>query len=148
MQAPTAHECEYPRVKYDYGKPMGEAMLDDILRAPKYKSPIEIIQKGFTTKIEDDVCKAVWEYGISVDKEELIKALRYDREQYEKGYADGCIGSTAAIKAEVAREIFEEIEKHCEVALMNGHIETPILCIGFDVLAELKKKYTEEKSNV
>ena len=50
--------------------------------------------------------------------------------------------------SEVAREIFEEIEKCSEVALMNGHIETPILCIGFGVLAELKKKYTEsEKDN-
>ena len=26
--------------------------------------------------------------GVSVDKEELKKALRYDRQQYEKGYAD------------------------------------------------------------
>lgn len=49
-------------------------------------------------------------------------------------------------KAEVAREIFEEIEKCSEVALMNGHIETPILCIGLGTLAELKKKFTEEKT--
>ena len=35
--------------------------------------------------------------------------------------------------SDVAREIFEEIEKYSEVALMNGHIETPILCIGFGV---------------
>lgn len=27
--------------------------------------------------------------GYEVDKEELIKALRYDREQYQKGYEDG-----------------------------------------------------------
>lgn len=27
--------------------------------------------------------------GIKVDKEELVKALSYDRRQYEKGYADG-----------------------------------------------------------
>jgi hypothetical protein len=48
-------------------------------------------------------------------------------------------------RAEVAREIFEEIEKFLEVALMNGHIETPILCIGFGTFFELKKKYTEEQ---
>ena len=47
-------------------------------------------------------------------------------------------------KQEVAREIFEEIEKYVEVALMNGHIETPILCIGHSTFAKLKKKYTEE----
>ena len=27
--------------------------------------------------------------GVYVDKEELIKALKYDREQYQKGYEDG-----------------------------------------------------------
>jgi hypothetical protein len=29
------------------------------------------------------------EIGYAVDKEELIKALQYDRQQYEKGYKDG-----------------------------------------------------------
>lgn len=38
--------------------------------------------------------------GYKVDKEELIKALQYDREQYDKGYKDG------------AKETFvEELEK-------------------------------------
>ena len=45
-------------------------------------------------------------------------------------------------EARLAREIFEEIEKFLEVALMNGHIETPILCIGFGTFFELKKKHT------
>lgn len=45
----------------------------------------------------------------------------------------------------LAREIFAEIEKCVEVALMNGHIETPILCIGHGTFAELKKKYTGEQ---
>ena len=52
---------------------------------------------------------------------------------YNNGYEKG--------KADSAREIFEEIEKYVEVALMNGHIETPILCIGHGTFAELKKKY-------
>ena len=30
----------------------------------------------------------VQQYGIVVDKEELLKALQYDREQYAKGYND------------------------------------------------------------
>lgn len=57
-----------------------------------YKSPIEL-------KIEDivsDVVKQVDEYtlrcfqqiGVNVDKYELIKALEYDRGQYEKGWKD------------------------------------------------------------
>ena len=32
--------------------------------------------------------RAVQSYGINVDKDELIRALQYDREQYYKGYAD------------------------------------------------------------
>ena len=135
------HKCEYPRVKYKYEKPMGEAILDNILHAPKYKSPISIIQKGITTQIEDDVCKAVWEYGIVVDKEELIKALRYDREQYEKGYADGCIGGKTALKAEVAREIFEELDGITDL-FAKGLVEELAM---YDMIAALKKKYTEEK---
>lgn len=38
--------------------------------------------------------------GYSVDKEELIKALNYDREQYEKGYKDA-MSVIEDIKAEI-----------------------------------------------
>ena len=53
-----------------------------------YKSPIEIIYGQTQTQIEGDVFRAIQSYGINVDKEELIRALKYDRDQYEKGYAD------------------------------------------------------------
>jgi hypothetical protein len=53
-----------------------------------YQSPIEIIYKQMRTQFEDNVYKAIQDYGIVVDKDELIKALQYDRDQYEKGYAD------------------------------------------------------------
>ena len=51
--------------------------------------PIEIIQTQIQMKMEDEIMKAVQNVGIQVDKEELLKALKYDREQYEKGYQDG-----------------------------------------------------------
>lgn len=54
-----------------------------------YKSPIEIIYGQMQTQIEGDILKAVQKVDIHVDKEELIRALQYDREQYDKGYADG-----------------------------------------------------------
>lgn len=47
-------------------------------------------------------------------------------------------------KADVAREIFEEIEKYSEVAHWNGLLVNPVLCIGVGTLAELKKKYIGE----
>ena len=41
------------------------------------------------TKLESDCVKSVQSYGFDVDKEELAKALNYDRNQYEKGHKDG-----------------------------------------------------------
>lgn len=38
---------------------------------------------------EDGVMKAIAEVGVDVDKEELIRALKYDRQQYQKGYDKG-----------------------------------------------------------
>ena len=61
-----------------------------------YKSPIEIIDSftndmAYKIKTETDnlIMEAVYNVGVNVDKAELIKALEYDRDQYEKGYRDG-----------------------------------------------------------
>lgn len=54
-----------------------------------YESPIEIFSKQMRIAQEENIYKAVLEQAIIVDKDELIKALRYDRDQYEKGYYDG-----------------------------------------------------------
>lgn len=64
-----------------------------------YQSPIDIIQskmqhiidstnKQLEDKIDDAVYQAVNQVGIDVDKDELLKALAYDRRQYQKGYND------------------------------------------------------------
>lgn len=54
-----------------------------------YESPIEIIQTQMQMQMDKGILKAVQGVGINVDKEELVKALAYDREQYVKGYKDG-----------------------------------------------------------
>ena len=54
-----------------------------------YESPIEIIQTQMNVTIENEVLKATQGIGVNVDKAELMKALQYDREQYNKGYKDG-----------------------------------------------------------
>jgi hypothetical protein len=59
-----------------------------------YESPITKIEQEIASQIVEaeeeklmyEVKKAV---GYSIEKEELIKALQYDRQQYEKGYQDG-----------------------------------------------------------
>lgn len=58
-----------------------------------YKSPIDLYVSDLHTKInektEEAVLKSVLDVGIAVDKDELVKALMYDRKQYEQGYSDG-----------------------------------------------------------
>ncbi len=58
-----------------------------------YESPIELlvteIQHQIVKQQDEEIYKAVLNYVPNVDKEELLRALQYDRDQYEKGYADG-----------------------------------------------------------
>lgn len=59
-----------------------------------YKSPLEInytepIYNLVDDAIQNQVVKVVQSIGIDVDKAELLKALTYDRMQYDKGYIDG-----------------------------------------------------------
>lgn len=54
-----------------------------------YNSPIEVIFDDIKTNLEGYVVNSVQRMGICVDKDELVKALEYDRGQYERGYRDG-----------------------------------------------------------
>lgn len=54
-----------------------------------YESVIRLISGGIASQIDNEVYRAIERVGVAVDKEELIRALNYDRQQYEKGYADG-----------------------------------------------------------
>lgn len=78
-----------------------------------YESPIKIIHQGFETKLEGEVFKAILKYGVSVDKDELIKALQYDRNQYEKGFIDGYEGDIDAIKADTVQKMQSLIKERC-----------------------------------
>lgn len=60
-----------------------------------YESPISITEitdniiKEQNEQFENDLMYQIRiNYHIDVDKEQLIRALQYDREQYEKGYQD------------------------------------------------------------
>ena len=61
-----------------------------------YVSPIEKIYGDIRSQmIENDenqlMGSVTQSIGYKVDKDELIRALQYDRQQYEKGYKDGLI---------------------------------------------------------
>lgn len=64
-------------------------------RRMSYVPPVEIsFEKEISKKITADFDGAVTreiqrEYKLNVDKDELIRALQYDRGQYDKGYQDG-----------------------------------------------------------
>lgn len=70
-----------------------------------WESPITKVYGDIHNEIirqdeENYICAIEQAIGYRVDKDELIKALQYDREQYDKGYKDG------------VRETFvEELEK-------------------------------------
>lgn len=53
-----------------------------------YKSPIDIIQEEMRTKFDNKILETVINVGIKVNKDELIKALEYDRNQYLEGYKE------------------------------------------------------------
>ena len=64
-----------------------------------YEAPIELvtmqsdmmmnIQRKLAEEQDSYIMQSIEKVGVNVNKEELIKALAYDREQYVKGYADG-----------------------------------------------------------
>ena len=65
-----------------------------------YISPIQKIEFPPVTEMEDDlICKVSQMIGYEIDRHELVKALMYDRDQYNKGYADG--------KADAQWKLFE-----------------------------------------
>lgn len=83
-----------------------------------YESPITLISGAFHLNLEDGVYKAVRQTGVVVDKDELIKALKYDRGQYEKGYADA--------KAERKTGRWIDARDHCGEFLCSNCHETNI----------------------
>lgn len=78
-----------------------------------YESPINITEltRGLQEQVQQDrdrkIIESIWECGIEVNKEELIKALKYDRDQYTKGYNDAL------------DKIRAEVEDHCGLAREN-----------------------------
>jgi len=65
--------------------------IGDNYRAPFeiLMQPIKQIAEQAGKELDNMVCHAVLKAGVIVDKDELIKALMYDRGQYTKGYHDG-----------------------------------------------------------
>ena len=75
-----------------------------------YESPIELFYKNVAAQMEQRtenvVISAVQNVGVNVDKDELIKALEYDRNQYQKGYDDG---KNAVVRCKDCKHSYEDV---------------------------------------
>jgi uncharacterized protein YwgA len=99
-----------------------------------WESPIKIIQDEMCIEYENECIKAVQKVGFTVEKEELTKALQYDRDQYNKGYSDGV--------AEYMRLLCE----HCMQQKNECYnFECPFCTDGCDIIniAERMRGYKE-----
>ena len=74
-------------------KPITSKMCFEKVAELSYKSPIDLcvsqMRMEHEKRIEGDIYRAIHDVGIFVDKDELIKALQYDRDKYSKGFHDG-----------------------------------------------------------
>jgi hypothetical protein len=78
----------------------------------KISSLIDDTIANLTNKMQSDYENCITHtveqtLGCEVNKEELIKAMRYDRNQYDKGYFDGYSDGIEEGK----RQIWEQIDK-------------------------------------
>lgn len=89
-----------------------------------YESPIKIIQDRIQMDMENDIMKVVQRYNIDVDKDELLKALKYDREQYDKGFSD--CKAIYEKKLEKILERLEEMRKVTDVPTIHSYCNTTI----------------------
>ena len=87
-----------------------------------YESPIMLLQTDpFIQCVKDEtdtmIIRGVARVGVHVDKDELIKALEYDRGQYEKGFHDGrmyvppCPSNADRIRAMTDEELAMWLER-------------------------------------
>lgn len=76
-----------------------------------YNSPISIISQMVDSQIKEMhkqeetaiMSEITRKIGVDVDKDELIRALNYDRHQYEKGYVDGRMFGRHEVLSKVKR---------------------------------------------
>ena len=70
-----------------------------------YESPIKVFQGNLEMQFEGEILKAVQRADITVDRDELIRALRYDREQYQKGFDDARKGAVPVVRCEDCKHL-------------------------------------------
>lgn len=107
---------------------------------PEYECPINLIYDDVETKMrqeqENFVLESVVTAGIKVDKDKLIKALQYDRKQYEEGFEAGKVvghNKTIDALAEMAVKLYDRNEYYYKEAMR-------------DAMEIIKKAWLEEET--
>lgn len=77
-----------------------------------YESPIKIITGQMKTNYENEIYSAVQNVGINVDRDELLKALEYDRGQYEEGFREGEKHTLRQIRNLLPEWLYEAIKEN------------------------------------
>lgn len=100
-----------------------------------YESPIKLnigdVHKEIVKQQDKDLYRFIQKMSVDIDKDELIKALKFDREQYEKGYKDGVI------------EFVGYLKKHpCNYDLDNYH---SFEAVDIEYLDDYVESFYEDK---
>lgn len=74
-----------------------------------YESPINVICGEMQMRLEDEILETVKNVGVYVDKDELVQALSYDRNQYSKGYNDAVEEFREYLKTVIPYEMPQDI---------------------------------------
>ena len=156
MQAPDADvvEVEQPMYKIKFTDGMSEHLLSKADMSG-YESPINIalsdVRMAHEKHIEGEVFRVIREVGVTVDKEELLKALRYDRQQYEKGYIAGYAQRESTLETVNTfqcrlRKVFISMCGGNDYSKLNLlQIDQAIESLFDTFVEELKEKYLEGK---
>ena len=116
-------------------------MPDDVLSDAGYVSPIQFVVSDWEMQMEENVRQAVQKVGINVDRDELLKALEYDRDQYSKGFHDGYESSMRDAIIEIKGErrlLLSWLSKFAR------HIDMPELLSGEEAKKLWIKKMAEQ----
>lgn len=100
------------------------AAFDRVEEKMMYESPITRFAEDIMTDIvkreEGYLVESVHRVGFDIDKEELEKALRYDRDQYEKGFNDGRLAASPKW-IPVTERLPENSEEVLTTYIVNGN---------------------------
>lgn len=141
------NKFELPKVSAVLPK---ETSVDDFAYM-NWQSPIHMIQEEIAQTVANDfdnqVYQATMRVGIKVDKDELVKALEYDRNQYQKGYMDGFFNAEKELTNISIKSFIDELTDELYDLVTNAEDDDPVAWwMVEDIINRVRAKYTESES--